>query len=92
MIERRMRKIVRTWSHDPPVGLLQLPEYVAGTDLPLASKMWVVGGMGMKDFQRLRGCLYRALIMYMKADLLEGHTISQDYHIDMYECLRIGAL
>jgi hypothetical protein len=67
---------MRTWSHDLPVGLLQLPEYVAGTDLPLASKMWVVDGIGVKDFQRLQGCLYRALILYMKADLLEGNTIS----------------
>jgi hypothetical protein len=76
MMEPRMCKIVCTWSHDPPVGVLQLPEYVAGTDLPLASKMWVVDGISMKDFQCLQGSLYRALIVYMKADLLEGNTVS----------------
>jgi hypothetical protein len=85
-----MCKIVRNWSHDPPIGLLQLPEYVAGTDLRLAWKMWVVDSMNMKDFQRLQGSLYRAYIL--KADLLDGNTISWNYHIDKYECLRIGAL
>lgn len=65
--------MAHTWTHDPPIGLLQLLEYVAGTDLPFAVKMWMVDGMGVKNLQRLQNSLYRALIVNMKANLLEGN-------------------
>jgi hypothetical protein len=70
--QRAYRYIARTRSHDLPISPLQLLEDVVGTDLPFPLKIRVIDSVGVNDFQRLRGPVYGALIVDVKADLLEG--------------------
>ena len=67
-------QMARTWSHDPPIGFLQPLENVTCTDLPFSLKIWVIDSMCVNDLQRLRNSLYGALIVNMKANLLEGKS------------------
>ena len=66
--------MARTWSHDPPIGVLQLLKNVVCADLPFSLKIWVIDSMCVNDLQRLRNSLYGALIVNMKANLLEGKS------------------